>query len=125
MKKITYPILKELLRYRKSLSVAATLELLNQRYAASWAETDLGGALTEAGCDYAEEAKKWKQPNLVDVAQSWILDIVDEKPRTIADLWQEGVYSLKTAKTAMQRLVAAGKVALVNPGKKPHLYVGV
>lgn len=125
MKVISYPILRELVRYRRSLSVAATLELLNERHAASWAETDLGGALTEAGADYADEAKKWKQPNPVDVAQGWILDVLDEKPRTIAELWQEGVYSLKTAKTAVQRLVGAGKVALVNPGKKPHLYVGV
>ena len=125
MKKITYPILKELLRYRRSLSVAATLELLNQRHVASWAETDLGGALTEAGRDYAAEAKKWKQPNPVDVAQSWILDIVDEKPRTIEELWRVAGCSLKTTKTAIQRLIVAGKVLVVNPGVAPHLYVGV
>jgi hypothetical protein len=125
VKKITYPILRELVRYRKSLPVRTTLELLNERHGASWAESDLGGALAEAGPAYAAEAKLWAQPNPVDVAQSWILDTVGEEPRTIAELWQEGVCSLKTANAAMRRLLAAGKVALVNPGKKPHLYVGV
>lgn len=124
MKKITYPILKELVRHRKLLDVSATLALLNERHRTSWAETDIGGALSEAGPAYAAEAKRWKQPNAIDVAASWILDTVSEEPRTMADL-RRRTHSLQTTRFAMQRLVADGKVVVVNPGKKPLLYVGV
>lgn len=130
MKKITYPILKELLRYRRSLSVAATLELLNQRHAASWAETDLGGALTEAGPAYAAEAKKWKQPTKVAMASRLVVEELEAgEPLTLEQLRsavEVAQASVTTLQAAIKRLVQAGVVTVVNPGRKPFLYaVGV
>lgn len=124
--KITYPILRQLLHFRRSLSVAATLELLNKTHRASWAETDFGQALSEAGPDYAVEAKKWRQPTKAEVVGRLVVEELEAgEPLTMEQLHAAAAVvqaSATTLQAAIKRLVQAGVVAVVNPGRKPLLY---
>ena len=128
--KITYPILRQLLHFRRSLSVAATLELLNKTHRASWVETDFGQALSEAGRDYAAEAKRWKQPTKIEVTRSLVVEELQAGEALTMEQLHAAAAVVKASATtlhaAMKQLVQSGAVAVVNPGKKPLLYaVGV
>lgn len=130
MKKITYPILRQLLHFRRGLSVADTLELLNKTHRASWAETDFGQALSEAGSAYAAEAKHWRQPTKAEVVGRLVVEELEAgEPLTMEQLHEAAAVvkaSNTTFQSAIRRLVQSGAVAVVNPGKKPLLYaVGV